>query len=211
MSTILPTFSGNVDVIAAQALSHSSQVRGTIDLSAKFGAYLFPAVGRSASGTLSEAVAFRVYPRAKGGSTWDQIPHPGPETERLGGTGSASESTVSVDAAAAATSITLASAAGFAAEDVIVINDGSGGGFTRLEWNRVRRVATNTLHLSLPLQFAHTAAQADKVRNRAEVYPKIWLDGGAVYECIFDYAPGGVGNDVIVRCKAHTLDSHTLG
>jgi len=60
------------------------------------------------------------------------------------------------------------------------------------------------------LQYDHTAAQADTVRNKADAFAPLWVTGGALYEVVFDYGDDAAGESVTVQCKAQTYDSDTI-
>jgi hypothetical protein len=56
------------------------------------------------------------------------------------------------------------------------------------------------------LQYTHTSAQADLV-GEATVLSPIWLDGGSLWEVIFDYGDDAAGASVVVEVTAQTYDS----
>lgn len=106
-------------------------------------------------------------------------------------------STISVDAAAGDTVITVASGAGFAIGDSICIQDG-GSGLARLEWARVQNVVGNVLTLLNGLQFAHSAAQNDTVRNKADLLSAT-VSLGNVNEFAFDYLTAATGEALTIH------------
>jgi hypothetical protein len=97
-------------------------------------------------------------------------------------------------------------ATSLAAGDIICIQD-SGGGVTRLEWARISKISGSVLTLDAPLQFAHTLAQADTVRNKSDVFEPIWVDGGSLYSVIFDYGDDAAGDSVTIQAMAQIWDS----
>lgn len=204
MATIAPIWTPTT-VIAAQALSAGAQARATLDLSGKIGAWLSPAIakGSTASGSLATFAAYR-----RGGAS-AEFRHPSSLFELADLATAANETTVNADASAGATDLTVASSANFVAGAVISIEDGSGGGLTRFEIGVVVKVSGNVLTLAQPLQFAHTSAQADKVRNTAAAFGPVWVPGGATYDLVFVGAATG-GAPRVVRCTAQTLDGHTV-
>lgn len=198
MSTTEPVFSEST-VVASAAISPGGvpPTRGTIDLTTDYGAYLHVRAGFK--GTTAWNYPLVVKPRpVLGGASGINIHPASNATRNLSLTAATASSTIGADAAIAATSITVASGTGFTAGDVIMIQD-AGGGFTRLEWALVAKVATNVLHLDSPLQFAHTLVQADVVTNAAQVFPAIWLPGGSKWEVIFDGAKATTGSDIVVQ------------
>lgn len=188
-------------IVSAGAISPAAAptTRGTLDLTAKFGAWLFLRLGFKGTTNWDYPITIQVRPVLASGAI-----HPGSAANRnatiIAATAS---STVSVDAAANATSITVTSATGFLAQDTIMIQDG-GGGFTRLEFARISKVSGSVLYLDAPLRYAHTAAQADVITNGSQMFPKIRLDGGTTWEVIFDGGKATSGSDVVVEAIAVT-------
>ena len=207
MSTTTPTYSDNVSVIAAAVLARGSTTRGTSDLRGKHGAWLFVRLGRGGTTALSGGTTAGVSVLIRRTLNNDGIIHP-TGIELLGSTAAASSTTVNVDSNSGQAALNVASITGFAAGDLICIQD-SGGGVTRLEWARVAKTATGVLTLDANLKISHTAAQADTVRNKADVFAPIWLDGGATWEVVIDYGDDTAGESVTVEVKAQTLDSYT--
>lgn len=206
MATTTPQFTDNVSVVPAQLLAVGSGnvVKGTLDLRNKFGALLFLRVGRTGTDALSDGVSIQVRPTLNN----DVIGHP-VGISRLTSAAAASGTTVSIDSANGQRTLNVVSATGFAAGDIIAIQD-SGGGVTRLEWARVSKKNPANLILDRDLQFTHTAVQADTVHNEADTFAPIWLSisaGGALWEIIFDYGDDLVGDSVVVEAKAQTYDS----
>ena len=199
-----PTWTDNVSVVSAQVLARGSTVRGTIDLRGKLGAYLHVSIGRGGTAALTngvEVLVRRVLNNDGAGGV-----HPGTWALLKSGTTAASSTTVSSDSDSGQAVLTVSSGTGFAAGDVICIQD-SGGGVTRLEWARISKVSGGTLTLDRNLTYTHTSAQADTVRDNSDCFPPTWLDGGSLYEVIFDYGDDAAGDSVTVRAVAQTLDS----
>src|SRR5262249_7620073 len=157
---------------------------GTLNLKTKNGARLFLDIGRGGTTALSNGIVAQIRPIANDGV--NDIPHPGGLSPLLSSIAAATSTTVSSDSAAAQNALNVTSVTGFAADDIICIQD-AGGGVTRLEWHRVSKTAAGILTLDRNLIFAHTAAQADTVRNKADSFVPIYLPGGASYEVVIDY------------------------
>lgn len=206
MARARPTWTDNVSVIAAAALALGSTTRGTLDLRTKYGAYLFLRIGRGGTTALTNGVSVLarrlINNDAAGGA------HP-VDIELLGSYAAASSTTVASDSASGQATLNVASVSGFVAGDLVCIQD-SGGGVTRLEWHRVAKTATGILTLDRPLQYTHTAGQADTVRNKADVFPPQWINGGALYEIVFDYGDDSAGESVTVQALAQTLDDQLV-
>lgn len=203
MATIAPTlWTDNVVVVASAALALGGQARGTLDLRAKFGAYLFVRIGRGGVNALTDGIDVLVRRTLNNGA----IIHPGPHVALLSSAAAASATTVNVDSAAGQRALNVALITGFAAGDVMVI----GPGTAREEYARVSKTAAGVLTVDDNLQFTHTAVQADPVRNKADVFSPVWLPGGALYEVVFDYGNDASGDSAQVEAKAQTYDSDTL-
>ena len=209
-STTTPVWTDNVSVVSAQVLARGSTVRGTLDLRSKYGAYIFGKVGRGGTTGLTNGCNFIVRRVLNNDTAAAGAIHP-EGFNFLSQSAGAVSTTVNVDASTGATELKLASIASIAVGDYLCIQD-SGGGVTRLEWARVAKltVASGTgVTLDRGLHFAHTAAQADTVRTKADAFPAFWIDGGSLWEVVFDYADDAAGDSVTVHCAAQTLDSYS--
>jgi hypothetical protein len=208
-TTTTPSWSDNVSVVGAQVLARGSTVRGTLDLRAKHGAYIFGKIGRGGTTALSNGVNFRVRRVLNDGTATAGMTHPIMFDFLSQAVGGISQ-TVSTNAAAGDVEIKMAAVTSIAVGDILCIQD-SGGGVTRLEWALVAKltVASGTgVTLDAPMAYAHTSAQADTIRNKADVFAPFWIDGGSLYECVFDYSDDAAGDSVTVLCLAQTLDSY---
>ena len=194
MATVTPVFTDNVSVIAAATLAKGAVSRGTIDLRTKYGAWLFMKIGRGGTTALTNGIdifARRVLNNdvaTPGGRhpAGIQLAMAAPTTACNGNT------TVAATSVAGQNELFIA-IANFAVGDLICITDAA---YTRLEWGRISKltVAVGTgVTLSAPLQYTHTLAQADTVRNKADVLTPLWIDGGSLWEVIFDYGDDEIG------------------
>jgi hypothetical protein len=200
MASVTPVWADNVSVVASTNLARGSTVRGTIDLSAKFGAWLFVRIARGGTAALTNGIDVLIR------RLFNSVVHPGSLVPLNSGFTAASATTVNADSASGQQALNVASITGFAAGDIICINQGG----AREEWARVSKTAAGVLTLDDDLQFTHTAAQADTVRNQAFTPPPIWLPGGAVYEVIFDYGDDSAGDTAQVMAVAQRYDSDTI-
>lgn len=209
MATTTPDWTDSVDVVAAQVLTRGSTVRGTIDLRGKHGARLLVKMGRGGTATITNGCDVLIQEVINNDTARAGGAHPNGIAlkTQLPGTAAAS-TTVSADSNSAQAVLTVASGTGFAAGDYICIQD-SGGGVTRLEFHKISKISGGTITLTRNLQYTHTAAQADTVRNQADVFPRLWLDGGSLWEVIFDYGDDAAGDSVTVIATAQTLDSYS--
>ncbi len=199
MSTTTPSWTDYVNVIASATLARGSTTRGTLDLSAKFGAWLLARVGRQGTTALTNGVDILI--RMMLNTT---VTHPGPIVPLNSGiTAALSTTCATSDSASGQQALNVASTTSFVAGDIILI----GGGTAREEWKRVSKVAAGVLTLDSNLEFTHTTAQADTVRSQAFTPPPIWMPGGSLYEVIFDYGDDTAGESVTVEARAKRYDS----
>ncbi len=210
-STTTPSWTDSVSIIAAAVLARGSTSRGTLDLRAKHGARIFAKIGRGGTAALTTGVNFLCRPILNDDTAIAGHIHP-ENINLVGGTVAANSTTVSgTNVAAGDVEIHTAAVTGLAVADDVCIQD-SGGGVTRLEWGRIAKltVASGTgITLDRPCAFAHTTAQADTVRQKSDIFVPFWIDGGALYECIFDYSSQSTGDSITIHCMAQTLDSYT--
>jgi hypothetical protein len=210
LATVVPSYTDNVTVVAAQVLARGSTVGGQLDLRAKFGAYLMAKIGRGGTTALTNGVDFLVRRILNNDTATAGGVHPAGMPGLLSTIVAASSTTCATSNSNSGQPVlNVALITGFAAGDVICIQD-SGGGVTRLEWGRVSKTATGVLTLDRNLQFTHTSAGADTVRNKADVFAPIWMPGGSLYECLFDYGDDTAGESVTVICSAQTYDQDTV-
>jgi hypothetical protein len=206
MGTITPTWTDNVSVISAQVLARGSTLRGTLDLRSKIGARLFIRLGRGGTTALGTAATLLVRPVVNNDAAGGV--HPAPSWGTQTSTAAANSTTVSSDSNAGQAVLTVASGTGFAAGQIICIQD-NGGGVTRLEWARISKISGGTITLDRNLTYTHTSAQADTVRNQADVFIAPFIDGGTLYEVIVDYGAAGSGESLTVQVLAQTYDVDT--
>lgn len=188
-------------VVAAQVLARGSRARGTIDLTSKKGGYLYVRIGRGGTTALSAGIDVLIRRTVSAGT----IIHPGASIPLLGQSAAAVAPTVSgSDVAAGDTEVHLSAITSLAVGDFVCIQD-SGGGVTRLEWGRIAKlsVASGTgVTLDSPVQYAHTTGQADTVTNKADCFAPVWLEGGCVWEVIFDYSAQSTGESITIQALA---------
>jgi hypothetical protein len=203
----MPAWNDYQTVVAAQVMARAATpVRGTLDLRSKYGAFIFIKIGRGGTTALTNGVDVLIRRVLNNGVAAVGGVHP-IGIPLLSSTAAAASKTVGADAAAGATSLTVSpDATSLAAGDIICIQD-SGGGVTRLEWARISKISGSVLTLDAPLQFAHTLAQADTVRNKSDVFEPIWVDGGSLYSVIFDYGDDAAGDSVTIQAMAQIWDS----
>ncbi len=208
MSTTVPSVSGDQEVIADATLARGSlSGRATIDLQSKPGAFLFVSLGRGGTAAIDVAISVEIRPTLGD----DAKIHPNSSISRQSSVAAATSTTVDGDSAASQKILNVTTTAGFAAGELICIQD-AGGGVTRLEWAKISKItnpgAGGELILQNDLAFAHSAAQADTVRNQADCFPAIWLPGGQNYEVFVDYGPAAAGDTITIRARSNVVDSY---
>jgi hypothetical protein len=214
MASVTPVWTDSTVVLAPQVLARGSTVRGTLDLRAKFGAFLHLEMGRGGTTALTNGVDILVRQLWDGDSAATHSPtQPAGMPALLSSIVAATSTTVDADSNAAQATLNVTSTTGFAAGDIICIQD-AGGGVTRLEFHRVSKItnpgASGELVLDRNLVFTHTGAQADTVRNKSDVFAPIWMPGGSYYEVIFDYGDDSAGESVTLSALAQTWDSDSV-
>ena len=199
--TTTPTVLDAQSIIAAQVLARGSAVSGTIDLRTAIGAWIFAKIGRGGTTALSggttpgvDVIIRRIINNnvaVAGGMS-------SPVVALLSQTAAAASTTCATSNSNAGQAVlTVASGSGFAAGDIICIQD-SGAGVTRLEFQRISKIATNVFTLDENLAFTHTSAGADTVRNKSDVFAPVWVDGGSLISVIFDYGDDTAGESCTV-------------
>lgn len=199
-TTFTPALANDgANIIAAQVLTRGSTVRGTVDARTEFGVWAFVKIGRGGTAALTTAASIRFSRVPANGAFQVGVPHPDLGNTRSTQTAAANSTTCATsDSTAGSPTLNVASITGFAAGQLICIQD-SGGGVTRLEWQRISKTATGILTLDEGLTFTHTAAGADTVRNTAEVFTPIWLPGVSLWECVIDYGADTTGDSLTVQ------------
>lgn len=200
-----PQWTDNVDIIAPTTVARGSTSRGTIDLREKFGAYIFCKIGRGGTAGLTNGLDVLIRRIINNDTATAGGVHPvciAVQSSTVGAT----STTVNSDSNSGQAVLNVASSTGFTAGEIICVQD-SGGGVTRLEWHRISKVAAGAITLDRNLQFTHTSAQADTVRDNADVFAPIWVDGGALYEVIFDYGDDSTGDTATIAAQAQTYNA----
>lgn len=212
-NTVTPTFTDNVSVVAAALLARGSTTRGTLDLRTKFGAYLFCKIGRGGTTGITNGVDVQIRRVLNNDGASAGAIHP-VGIPLLSSIAAAASTTVDANSNAGQKVLNVASTTSFAAGDIICIEDGDGTGVTRLEWCRVSKItnagASGELNVDANLRFDHSLANADYVRNKADVFVPVWLAGGSLWEVIFDYGDDAAGDSVYIQALAQTYDSDSI-
>ncbi len=203
MATITPNWS-DATPVPVQTLARNAILRTTLDLRARHGAYALPLIGRQGTTALTNGVDFLVR-RTVAANT---ITHPGAYAAFVSQAVAAISTTCAASGNDAGVgTLTVASTTSFVAGDTIMVGDPAAVG--TIEWCRVARITSGTaLLLDAPTRLAHNST-AHFVRNKADAFGPVWLDGGAICEVIFDYGDDTAGEAVTVACYAQLYDSNT--
>lgn len=189
-------------LVTINTLARNAVSRTTLDLRAKFGAYVLARIGRGGTTALTNGVDFicrRTYNNDAEIFPAGLPAFRGESVAANGTTCAASGNTAPV------TSLTVASTTGYAAGDLICIQDNATPtGLT--EWARVARVTSATvLLLDAPTKNSHNST-AHTVRNKADAWA-VYLEGGALWEIIVDYGDDTAGESITLEVVAQTNDS----
>ena len=194
-------------VIAPVALGRGEVERGTIDLRAKFGAYLFLGLGRGGTTALTNGVNVEVRRMLNNGG----ILMPGsPHFAALSDTVAAIAKQINNGAGyTAGTSAFATDGTGTPASDEDLCFWGKtavqadGTSLPDLEFLRASKFSSPTLTVDSPCKVAKI--NDELFTNKANLW-SVWCPGGCVYEAIFDYGDDAAGETVAVVCYAQTLD-----
>ena len=191
-----PHYNAPQNMLAPVALASGAQVRGTLDLTDTIGALVKVGILKAAATQPQYAITWKLRRVMKGGLA---IPG-GPNFPALVNpsstiTGTVANTTVSGTGAAGASTLPVTATANIAAGAKVAIFDAA---YARLEVHVVQSIITDTsITLDSPLMYAHTAAQADAVTSLAETWGPVWMEGGDLYDVVFNY-PAGTGSNQIV-------------
>ncbi len=204
-SVLTPNWTDNINLVAVTTLARlATPSRITRDLTSKLGAKLYCFVGRGGTAALSAGIDIRVGQTANAGGII--VPN---ETIPFRGDATAAISTTCAAAGnpAGTSSLVVASSTSFVAGDLICIQDNAAP--TALtEWARVSGIPDGThILLASPIKNAHSNT-AHTVRSHADVF-SCWLEGGSVWEIIFDYGSQTTGDTITIQAYMATLDSYT--
>ena len=202
-STVLtPSWTQNPSaVVSLQTLALANNASGTIDLTAKWGAYTYLFAGKQA--TTAQATGLTWYVRRKQNTTVGVPVGPwfvGDTTaatfyQALAGSGNS----------AASASLVLG-ANTFTVGDVIFVDDTGNVGLANSEWFIATHVSTVTISIDKNggLEFAHNSTSAH-ASNHADVFT-CWLDGGSIWEIVAANV-AATGSTDAVRALVETFDS----
>lgn len=190
--------------ISLQVVARGATARGTINLSAKFGAYVLVTIARMGTTALTNGVD--VLFRRMIASAARR--HLGAFPQLKSNTIAASVTTCTAAGTpnpVGSSSLTVASTTGFAAGDLIAIQDSDVTPSASItEFARVAKVTSGTvLLLDAPTLFAHNNV-AHTVRNKVDTWT-VWLEGGCTYEVIIDYGDDSAGESITVVCELQDL------
>lgn len=203
MSTITPTWTDNVTILAMTTLARQAVSRTTFDWRTKWGGYVFVRLGRGGTTALSSGIPV-LFRRTINNNS---INHVAPGTPALASQAAAAAATTAAASGnnAGVTSLTVASTTGFAAGDLICVSAASPAA-SDTEFCRVADITSATvLLLDAATKFAHNDV-THTVRNKSDLWT-VWLEGGATYEMIIDYGDPAAGETVTIEAWAQTLDS----
>lgn len=169
-----PTFS---TPIAATAFATASApgTTVTLDLTAKFGAWLYCRIGRAVATALTRSAYIAIRRQCN-----NTIIHPANNYDFISSTAAVNATTVSSGGASAATTMVLASGTGYAAQQTVFTCHSSTDA-TRAEWFQIDDLSTATITIDRSTGFRTSHSASDIVTNGADV-ATIWIPGGDIWE-----------------------------
>lgn len=201
MAVIIPTAPTFSDVEAAIVLATATQgTRRTLDLTTKLGAWLLVRIGRRVLTALTNPG--RVIVRA---TSNDTVIHPSPVLDRVTDTVLAVAPTLTSGTAIGDMTIPVSSITGLSSTggDVLCLHSDDTAG-SRVEFVDTDLASGSTVTLRSPLKLAHSSG--DRVTNKADVFPPLWLPGGDIYaiRCL-----NQSGFSLVFEVKAIVLPGYT--
>lgn len=199
MATATPTAFTFSTPISATSYSTSATpgTTVTLDLSGKFGAYLYGRIGRNAATALTRAAYIAV--RRTDNST---IIHPHTAYDMVSSTAAVNATTVSSGGASGATTMVLASGSGFAAGQTCLAQLSG----ARVEFFGITDLATATITIDRSSGFRTSHNASDVVTNGADVFT-VWIPGGDVWEIT---PVNNSGQTVVMAVDAAVYASDTI-
>lgn len=175
VTTFKPTGLTFATNLAATSYATSTTPNATVslDLTATFGAWWFPMIGRNAATALTRA-AYWAARRSYNSSSTIRLPQN--NYDFLSSTAAVNATTVSSGGAAGATTMVLASGTGFAAQQVCLAQLAA----ARAEWFQIDNLTTATITIDDSAGFKVTHNASDVVTNGADC-GAIWLPGGDLW------------------------------
>jgi len=199
MATATPTAFTFSTPIAATSYSTSATpgTTVTLDLSTKFGAYLYGRIGRNAATALTRAAYIAVRRTDNNG-----IIHPQTAYDMVSSTAAVNATTVSSGGASGATTMVLASGSGFAAGQTCLAQSSG----ARVEFFQITDLATATITIDRSGGFRTTHNASDVVTNGADVFT-VWIPGGDIWEIT---PVNNSGQTVVMAVDAAVYASDTI-
>ena len=187
-------------LIASAAIAAGALNRATFNLSAKYAARVFIALGRTANTAFTGNPASVVI---RGSHNNFAFRSPSNVFGVEANSATANSTTLSAGTTAGATSFSVASATGFSSGGLVCLSPGDAN---QEEWCRISKVSGTTITPDSPLINAHD--NADTVTTAADAW-EVLLPGGQYYELIVDYGGATAGSNYRVQAWYQTYDSDT--
>lgn len=201
-----PTWNDKVAVVTVQKVASGSSVRGTLNLTGLFGAYIFGRVGRLTTAAPSSGAYILVRRLLYDSGGARDIPHPSPLAEFQDVTTAAVAPTISSLSAGPPGSFTVSSATGLTGNLRVCLVDSTSSP-TRAEWHRTAKIASTTL--TLDRAYANISS-GDTLTTQALLLPPIWVDGTPTstdIEVVFDNSLDTNSSHIVVEAWAQTLSA----
>ncbi len=200
VTTFTPTAFTFTTVLAptSYATSTTPNTTLTLDLTTKWGAYLFPMIGRNAATALTRSAYWAIRRSFNSSSTVRLAQN---NYDFISSIVACNATTVSSGGAAGATTMVLASGTGFAANQVCLAQLVG----ARPEFFVIDNLTTATITIDDSAGFKVTHNASDVVTNGADV-GSVWLPGGDVW---YLTPVNNSGQTCIMACYAEVYSSDT--
>lgn len=199
MAVATPTAPTFTSIIAA-AMFATAATPGTtvqLDLTTKYGAWVYGRIGRQSATALTRAARVNIRPTDN-----NTILHPAQAYDLVSSIAAVNATTISASTSVGATSCLLTTSTGFLDNQTICFATSG-----RLEFAYSTDMTTSTLTFdrSTGLRIAHT--NGDTITNGSDVFPRVWLPGGDIYE----FTPvNNSGQTVVIAVDAAVYASDTI-
>lgn len=203
MAVVTPTSPTFSTVIAPLVLASGTTLGTlqTLDLKTKFGAFLYPMIGRRAATALTRSGYIAIRRSHDQNASFN---FPSTRDDFISSIVAANSTTVSSGGVAGTNTVVLTSGTGYAAGQWACLHSDDTNA-NRVEFVQVTDLATNTIAVDRNFKVSHNAN--DRIVNQADVGAPIWLQGGDVYEIT---PVNNSGQSLVFHCLAAIYASDTI-
>ena len=210
------TYAG--DIISKQILSRGEIIRANLDLTTKNGAFLTGRIGRSYTTGFSctngmPGVIFFYYPKANGSINHPDISYSLVSTTGVAVVGNINYeagytsglSTFVVDGTSLVPGVNSIQSLFFWGTGVSPTGESNSALLNpNAEWNRWAKGSATSLTVAQPTQYPRIDNEI--ITTQADIFSRIWLPGGFIYDVGFDYSDETAGYNIAVHAFYETYD-----